>query len=95
MLEGGILDGKIEQSGQIGERQIVKAGEREREGSRDPIRNTMCVRAWRVRREEGMWCLRSYYSSNHMYHVLDNSSGWLALRGLGTCFALIPDASRF
>lgn len=30
MLEGGILDGKIEQSGQIGERQIVKAGERER-----------------------------------------------------------------
>lgn len=26
---GGMLDGKIEQSGQIGERQIVKAGERE------------------------------------------------------------------
>lgn len=44
------MDGKIEQSGQIGERQIVKAGEREREreGRRDPIRNTMCVPASRA-----------------------------------------------
>lgn len=43
-----MLDGKIEQSGQIGERQIVKAGERGGGGS-DPIRNTMCVRGEAVR----------------------------------------------
>lgn len=37
------MDGKIEQSGQIGERQIVKAGERERERGEEILLEIPCV----------------------------------------------------
>lgn len=51
------MDGKIEQSGQIGKRQIVKAGERERGEEILLGIPCVCIIEGSAHREEGMWRL--------------------------------------